>query len=63
MIDVYRSLRGAVDKTVDMYNQKVKDNKADGLEQIQKIPNYFPHIFTGDFVVFLKKWSGDKKRL
>ena len=61
MIDVYRSLRGAVDKTVDMYNQKVKDNKADGLEQIQKIPNYFPHIFTGDFVVFLKKWSGDKK--
>jgi len=61
MIDVYRSLRGAVDKTVDMYNQKVKDNKADGLEQIQKIPNYFPHIFTGDFVVFLKKWSGNKK--
>jgi hypothetical protein len=57
MIDIYRSLRGAVDKVVDYYNQKVKDNKADGLEQIQKIPNYFPHIFTGDFAIFLKKWS------
>ena len=44
-----------------MYNQKVKDNKADGLEQIQKIPNYFPHIFTGDFAIFLKKWTGKKK--
>lgn len=61
MVDIYRSLRGVVDKTVDIRNEDVKNNKANGLELIQKIPNYFPHIFTGDFVVFLKKWSGKKK--
>ena len=60
-ISIYRELRGVVDKTVDIYNKAVKENKADGLEPIQKIPNYFPHIFQGDFVVFVKKWSGDKK--
>ena len=61
MINIYRELRGIVDKTVDIYNKAVKENKAEGLEPIQKIPNYFPHIFQGDFVVFVKKWSGDKK--
>jgi hypothetical protein len=61
MIGIYRQLRGVVDKTVDSYNRDVKNNKANGLEPIQKIPNYFPHIFAGDFVVFLKKWSGKKK--
>ena len=61
MINIYRELRGIVDKTVDIYNKAVKENKADGLEAIQKIPNYFPHIFQGDFVVFVKKWSGEKK--
>jgi len=61
MIGIYRELRGVVDKTVDSYNRDVKNNKANGLEPIQKIPNYFPHIFAGDFVVFLKKWSGKKK--
>ena len=61
MVNIYRELRGIVDKTVDIYNKAVKENKADGLESIQKIPNYFPHIFQGDFVVFVKKWSGDKK--
>ena len=61
MIDVYRALRGSVDRTVDIFNQKVKENKADGLNSIQKIPNYFPHIFTGDFAIFLKKWTGKKK--
>ena len=61
MIDIYRSLRGVVDKTADSYNKDVKNNKANGLDLIQKVPNYFPHIFTGDFVVFLKKWSGKKK--
>ena len=44
MVDIYRSLRGVVDKTVDVYNKDVKNNKADGLEPIQKIPNYF-HIY------------------
>ena len=61
MSDVYRALRGSVDRTVDIFNQKVKENKADGLNSIQKIPNYFPHIFTGDFAIFLKKWTGKKK--
>ena len=61
MIDIYRQLRTVVDKTVDIYNQKVKENKEKGLETIEKIPNYFPHIFQGDFAVFVKKWSGNKK--
>ena len=61
MIDIYRQLRTVVDKTVDIYNQKVKENKEKGLEAIEKIPNYFPHIFQGDFAVFVKKWSGNKK--
>ena len=50
-----------MDKTVDHYNTKVKENKADGAGFIEKVPNYFPHIFTGDFVVFLKKWKGKER--
>ena len=36
MINIYRELRGVVDKTVDIYNKAVKENKADGLEPIQE---------------------------
>jgi len=61
LVKIYRSLRGLMDKTVDHYNKKVKENKADGAGYIEKVPNYFPHIFTGDFVVFLKKWKGKEK--
>jgi len=61
MVSIYRSLRGAVDKTADVYNKDVKNNKVEGLDPNQKIPNYFPHMFTGDFAIFLKKWSGKKK--
>ena len=28
---------------------------------IEKIPNYFPRIFEGDFAVFLMKWNSKKK--
>ena len=34
MVNIYRELRGIVDKTVDIYNKAVKENKADGLESI-----------------------------
>jgi len=61
LVKIYRSLRGLMDKTVDHYNTKVKENKADGAGFIEKVPNYFPHIFTGDFVVFLKKWKGKER--
>ncbi len=61
LVKIYNSLRGLMDKTVDHYNTKVKENKADGAGFIEKVPNYFPHIFTGDFVVFLKKWKGKER--
>ena len=61
LVKVYRSLRGTVDKAVDHYNKRVTENKEDGAGYIEKIPNYFPHIFVGDFAIFLKKWKGDKK--
>ena len=34
------SIRGAVDKVVDMYNASVKNNK-DNNENIEKIPNIY----------------------
>ena len=61
LVKIYNSLRGLMDKTVDHFNTKVKENKADGAGFIEKVPNYFPHIFTGDFVVFLKKWKGKER--
>jgi hypothetical protein len=61
LVKIYRSLRGTVDKAVDHYNKRVTENKEDGAGYIEKIPNYFPHIFVGDFAIFLKKWKGDKK--
>jgi len=60
-IRMYRGIRGAVDKVVDMYNAAVKNNKDNnGATIIEKIPNYLPHIFEGDFRVFLKTWKGKK---
>ena len=60
-IRMYRGIRGAVDKVVDMYNASVKNNKDNnGATVIEKIPNYLPHIFEGDFRVFLKTWKGKK---
>ena len=60
-IIAYRGIRGIVDQVVDIYNKAVKENKADGAVIIEKIPNYIPHIFKGDFVVFVKKWKGKKQ--
>jgi hypothetical protein len=60
-IRMYRGIRGAVDKVVDTYNASVKNNKDNnGATVIEKIPNYLPHIFEGDFRVFLKTWKGKK---
>ena len=60
-IRMYRGIRGAVDKVVDTYNASVKNNKDNnGAQVIEKIPNYLPHIFEGDFRVFLKTWKGKK---
>ena len=60
-IRMYRGIRGAVDKVVDTYNASVKNNKdSNGATVIEKIPNYLPHIFEGDFRVFLKTWKGKK---
>jgi len=60
-IKMYRSIRGAVDKVVDRYNEAIKNNKDNNNAQIiEKLPNYLPHVFEGDFRVFLKKWNGKK---
>jgi len=61
MVEIYRAIRGSVDKVVDIYNKRVKETKEDANGYIEKIPNYLPHIFTGDFAVFLKKWQGNKR--
>ena len=61
MVEIYRAIRGSVDKVVDIYNKRVKETKEDANGYIEKIPNYLPHIFTGDFAVFLKKWQGKKR--
>ncbi len=61
MVQIYREIRGVTDKVVDIYNKAVKENKVEGLELIEKIPNYIPHIFQGDFFVSVYKWKGNKK--
>ena len=61
MVQIYREIRGVTDKVVDVYNKAVKENKVEGLEVIEKIPNYIPHIFQGDFFVSVYKWKGNKK--
>ena len=61
MITIYREIRGISDKVVDVYNKAVKENKVEGLEVIEKVPNYIPHIFQGDFFVSVYKWKGKKK--
>ena len=61
MVQIYREIRGVTDKVVDVYNKAVKENKVEGLELIEKIPNYIPHIFQGDFFVSVYKWKGNKK--
>ena len=60
-ITIYREIRGVADKVVDVYNKAVKENKVEGLEIIEKVPNYIPHIFQGDFFVSVYKWKGKKK--
>ena len=60
-ITIYREIRGIADKVVDVYNKAVKENKVEGLEVIEKVPNYIPHIFQGDFFVSVYKWKGNKK--
>ena len=61
MVTIYREIRGISDKVVDVYNKAVKENKVEGLEVIEKVPNYIPHIFQGDFFVSVYKWKGKKK--
>jgi len=61
MVTIYREIRGISDKVVDVYNKTVKENKVEGLEIIEKVPNYIPHIFQGDFFVSVYKWKGKKK--
>jgi len=61
MVTIYREIRGIADKVVDVYNKAVKENKVEGLEVIEKVPNYIPHIFQGDFFVSVYKWKGNKK--
>jgi hypothetical protein len=58
---IFREIRGVADKIADIYNAAVKENKIEGLEVIEKAPNYVPHIFQGDFFVSVYRWKGKKK--
>ena len=60
-IKIYRKVEGLFEKVVDFNNKKAIENKGDGYSIIEKIPNYFPRIFEGDFAAFLMKWNSNKK--
>ena len=60
-IKIYRKVEGLFEKVVDYNNKKAMANKGDGYTIIEKIPNYFPRIFEGDFAAFLLKWNNKKK--
>ena len=60
-IKIYRNLEGLFEKVVDRHNKSAIENKGDGYTIIEKIPNYFPRIFEGDFAAFLMKWNNKKK--
>jgi len=60
-IKIYRNLEGLFEKVVDRHNKSAIENKGDGYTIIEKIPNYFPRIFEGDFAAFLMVWNNKKK--
>jgi len=60
-IKIYRNLEGLFERVVDRHNKSAIENKGDGYTIIEKIPNYFPRIFEGDFAAFLMKWNNKKK--
>jgi len=60
-ITIYRNLEGLFERVVDRHNKSAIENKGDGYTIIEKIPNYFPRIFEGDFAAFLMKWNSKKK--
>ena len=61
MVTIYKEIRGISDKVVDIYNKAVKENKVEGLEIIEKVPNYIPHIFQGDFLYLYINGKATKK--
>ena len=60
-IKIYRNLEGLFERVVDRHNKSAIENKGDEYTIIEKIPNYFPRIFEGDFAAFLMKWNNKKK--
>ena len=60
-IKIYRNLEGLFERVVDRHNKSAIENKGDGYTIIEKIPNYFPRIFEGDFAAFLMKWNSKQK--
>ena len=60
-IKIYRNLEGLFERVVDRHNKSAIENKGDGYTIIEKIPNYFPRIFEGDFAAFLMKWNSKRK--
>ena len=56
MIKTYRALRGILDKSGDLWNKAVeKSSGATNKARIEKLPNYMPHIFKGDFRIWVNK--------
>jgi len=57
MIKVYREIRHTVDAAGDMWNKAVikHGEKASDKAPLEKIPNYVPHVFKGDFRVWVNK--------
>ena len=57
LINVYRSLRGVLDRAGTEWNTAVQKSTgtASNKNTIEKLPNYMPHIFKGDFRIWFNK--------
>ena len=56
MIKTYRAIRGTLDAAGDMWNKTVKKSTgSSNKSSIEKLPNYMPHVFKGDFRIWINK--------
>ena len=54
---VYRSLRGVLDRAGTEWNTALKETTGTSTNKaaIEKLPNYIPHVFKGDFRIWINK--------
>ena len=57
MIKVYRGIRGMLDKSGEMWNKAVIKSTGNSTNKstITKLPNYMPHVFKGDFRIWINQ--------